>query len=332
MKTLIEKFNTAQLWGQSIPYIMQFRILNTISSISGFPLRNPEHFKKYAPKLLKDLNDAFSDDSRDLASGIYPRDLRENFDFKKQITGFKDILMDYPKVIKRKKENNTKVDSEYPEYFSRTFHFQTDGYTSLDSARLYDQQVEILFTGSANVMRRLLVKELSNIILPNSKILEQACGTGTSSFMMAKAFKSSTFDSTDLSQEYIEFAQENNKFKNINFLKSDATNMVEVQDESYDVVFSVFLHHELPTKERELAIDSMIKKLKPGGYGAILDSVQLCDTPQFEEVLLEFPKRYHEPFYTSYIKNPIEDILHNKDVKVINSTRRFLSKCVVFKK
>ena len=76
----------------------------------------------------------------------------------------------------------------------------------------------------------------------------------------------------------------------------------------------------------------MIKKLRPGRYGAILDSVQLCDTPQFEEVLLEFPKRYHEPFYTSYIKNPIEDILHNKDVKVINSTRRFLSKCVVFKK
>ncbi len=79
-------------------------------------------------------------------------------------------------------------------------------------------------------------------------------------------------------------------------------------------------------------IDTIIKKLRPGGYSAILDSVQLCDTPQFKEVLLEFPKRYHEPFYTSYIKNPIEDILHNKDVKVINSTRRFLSKCVVFKK
>ena len=41
-----------------------------------------------------------------------------------------------------------------PRYYQQNFHFQTDGYLSDHSARLYDFQVESLFAGTADVMRR----------------------------------------------------------------------------------------------------------------------------------------------------------------------------------
>src|SRR3546814_15744708 len=42
----------------------------------------------------------------------------------------------------------------YPRYYLQNFHFQSGGYLSGDSARLYDHQVEVLFTGGADAMRR----------------------------------------------------------------------------------------------------------------------------------------------------------------------------------
>ena len=42
--------------------------------------------------------------------------------------------------------------SLYPDYY-QNFHHQTDGYLS-DHQALYDLQVEILFNGSADAMRR----------------------------------------------------------------------------------------------------------------------------------------------------------------------------------
>ena len=42
----------------------------------------------------------------------------------------------------------------YPAYYLQNFHYQTDGWLSKDSARLYDFQVETLFLGSADTRRR----------------------------------------------------------------------------------------------------------------------------------------------------------------------------------
>ena len=44
--------------------------------------------------------------------------------------------------------------ARYPDYYLRNFHYQTDGYLSERSAALYDFQVEVLFNGGADVMRR----------------------------------------------------------------------------------------------------------------------------------------------------------------------------------
>ena len=41
-----------------------------------------------------------------------------------------------------------------PDYYAQDFHFQTGGYLTEGSARLYDVQVETLFMGAAGPMRR----------------------------------------------------------------------------------------------------------------------------------------------------------------------------------
>ena len=50
----------------------------------------------------------------------------------------------------------------YPDYYLQNFHHQTDGYLSDYSAGLYDIQVEILFNGTADAMRRRIISPLKN--------------------------------------------------------------------------------------------------------------------------------------------------------------------------
>src|SRR5262249_56044705 len=48
-----------------------------------------------------------------------------------------------------------------PDYYRQNFHFQSDGWLSDHSAALYDTQVEVLFTGAADVMRRRVMKPIA---------------------------------------------------------------------------------------------------------------------------------------------------------------------------
>ena len=48
-----------------------------------------------------------------------------------------------------------------PDYYRQNFHFQSDGWLSEHSAAIYDTQVEVLFTGAADVMRRRAFKPIA---------------------------------------------------------------------------------------------------------------------------------------------------------------------------
>ena len=73
-----------------------------------------------------------------------------------------DTLEDQASVSKRRdakagqelREKFAPDPARYPAYYLQNFHYQTDGWLSADSARLYDFQVETLFLGSADTMRR----------------------------------------------------------------------------------------------------------------------------------------------------------------------------------
>ena len=75
-----------------------------------------------------------------------------------------EALVDVPRFLLRQLSRaatttcRAAVDrSRYPRYYLRTFHWQTDGWLSERSARLYDFGVEFLFGGTADIMRRMAI-------------------------------------------------------------------------------------------------------------------------------------------------------------------------------
>ena len=103
-------------------------------------------------------------------------------------------------------------------------------------------------------------------------------------------------------------------------------------DKKFDCIYHIFLLHELPTRERNLVLKKQLQNLKPGGKGIIIESLQLGDVKFLDEVLYDFPKFYHEPFYKSYIENPVEEKLKELGAKNIKVTTRLFSKSVSFSK
>ena len=65
------------------------------------------------------------------------------------------------------------VDKErFPPYYRRTFHWQTDGYFSEHSAEMYELGVELLFRGTADVMRRQIIPPITQFVrAPVSPVL-----------------------------------------------------------------------------------------------------------------------------------------------------------------
>lgn len=321
--------NVNQNFLNLIPYVVEYNALNLYSTLNGHPLRDQSKHKRLKKKMIAYIEDHLKEDAEVMASlGVTNKPPK----VKEVINHFQTLLkvfQNYKQVIELRDKNNLKTGSEreeYPKYFNRNFHFQVDGYTSEQSAEIYDHQVEILFAGMAAPMRRLLLNELAPF--KNSKILELACGTGSATEVVAKFLPDADITATDMSFEYIDYAQKHRAFDNVTYKQLDAA----TQTERADCVFHVFLTHEVPSKERKEILARQLDSLNEGGRGVIVDSIQVGDIDFLSEVLYDFPKYYHEPFYKHYIEHPLEDILKELGARNIKTTYRLFSKCVSFSK
>lgn len=309
-----------------IPYVLEFNALNFYSTLAGHPLRDQKKHKRLKKQMIAYIEDHLKEDAQLMSSlGIRHRFVRPK-DILAHYKTLLKIFVNYRDVIKLRNANDlsTKSEREYPKYFNRNFHFQTDGYTSVESASIYEHQVELLFAGMAAPMRRLLLNEVS--AFKNGKLIELACGTGAATKIVSEFLPEAQIKATDISHEYLEFAKENIAASNIEFSVLDATEL----DQKADCVYHVFLLHELPSKERKKVLEKQLKALKPGGRAVIVDSIQVGDVPFLDEVLYDFPLYFHEPFYKHYIEHPIEDELRELGATKIKTTIRLFSKCVSF--
>ncbi len=68
--------------------------------------------------------------------------------------------------------------------------------------------------------------------------------------------------------------------------------------------------------------------LKPGGLLLFADSLQKDDDEELNWALERFPKSYHEPFYTDYIKDKMENLVKRSLKEVVFSLKAFLTKAV----
>lgn len=222
---------------------------------------------------------------------------------------------------------------DLPDYYRRNFHHQTDGYLSETSAELYEHQVQLLFHGAADAMRRLIVEPLKDHLGSRSgkglRLLELGAGCGSATRAVAAALPHADITCLDLSEPYV--ARAKRRFKDqarIHVVRGDASHL-DFDDDSFDAVYSVFLHHELPAEVRTRVVREAFRVVrKTGGCVAAVDALQVHDNPDFRWALERFPERFHEPYFRDYVRSPLELAMRQAGGQRIEVERGFLAKLV----
>jgi ubiquinone/menaquinone biosynthesis C-methylase UbiE len=223
-----------------------------------------------------------------------------------------------------------------PDYYARNFHYQTDGYLSEESARLYDIQVDTLFIGTSGAMRRQALPPIAAYVHGKDQrtlsMLDVACGTGRFLGQAAQAFPALPMIGIDLSAAYIDAARTHlADRRNIQLMQGNAET-APLPDNSQDIVTSIFLYHELPGEVRRKVTREVLRVLKPGGLYVLLDSLQWGDEPSYDGLLEAFPARFHEPFYEHYLGDELGKLFSACGFEQPRTTLAYLSKVVVGRK
>lgn len=197
-----------------------------------------------------------------------------------------------------------------PDYYAQNFHYQSGGYLTEESARLYDVQVETLFLGAAAAMRRQAIRPIAEFIRGrdqrNLRLLDVACGSGRFLGQLAQAFPALPMTGVDLSQPYLDEAARHLEGRRSISLRQANAEALPFMDASFDIVTCVYLYHELPNEVRRKVTAEIARALKPGGLFVFVDSLQWGDVPAYDGLLEAFPQRFHEPYYLDYLADRLD--------------------------
>jgi ubiquinone/menaquinone biosynthesis C-methylase UbiE len=263
-------------------------------------------------RMLADIVKLFAADLKSVEDGLYPMPSDGTMSPRELLATSRAFFRDAPEVTRRRatgahqevNENTSGFTAALPRYYRQNFHFQTDGWLSEGSARLYDFQVDVLFSGATAAMRRRALVPLAKILRRKDQrklaYADLACGTGGLLRPALAAFPRLTGTGIDLSEPYLNVARDRLKYRRARFVTAMAEQL-PFADNSLDVVSCVFLFHELPPKIRRQVFGEVARVLKPGGSFLFVDSLQTGDVPDYDGLLSAFPQLFHEPYYRSYL-------------------------------
>ena len=118
-------------------------------------------------RLEADMAALLKQDLANVEAGIYPVPVDHDGSLLTVLDRSRLLFRDLPEVNARRKRNATRevlnatTRGRRPDYYLQNFHFQTDGWLTEESAERYDTQVEVLFKGTANAMRRQALPPLA---------------------------------------------------------------------------------------------------------------------------------------------------------------------------
>lgn len=323
-----------------------------------------------SPEILQYLTNSrerlLETDWQDAEKGVYSQELLFDNPWDDFFMYYPAVWLDYAETwprIAEKKYQDFSPDSDihnadYPRYYLQNFHYQTNGYLSDLSASLYDLQVELLFNGAADAMRRRVLAPLKQAIagrLPadqtvdqkfdqininqtniknkseRAKILDVACGTGRTLKFIRASLPTASLFGIDLSPPYLRkagrlLAEELGELPQLVQGQAEA---MPYKDNYFDGITCVFLFHELPGPVRQKVIADCLRVLKPGGVFVICDSIQIEDGPHLEPMMKNFPENFHEPFFNDYIQDDLIKRLENEGFVNIEKQVHFVSKYLV---
>ena len=293
-------------------------------------------------QIYGDMAALFMQDLANVEAGVYPLPVDHDGSLPTLFHRSRLFFEDLPDIHRRRKRRaKTEVLTEEtrgkrPRYYLQNFHFQSGGWMTDDSAERYDTQVEVLFNGTANAIRRQALPQLREVFAGRDqrklKLLDIGCGTGRFLDAVKQAWPRLPMLGLDMSEAYIRYAKRQLKrWALIRFIVGKAE-AAPLPDNSQDAVTSTFLFHELPPKIRRIVFSECARVLKPGGRLVIVDSLQRGDRPDYEGILELFPQNYHEPYYESYISEDFCELGAKCGLAYIRTVNAFVSKVMVFDK
>jgi ubiquinone/menaquinone biosynthesis C-methylase UbiE len=336
LKSLLYQYSRLR----SAHFAIQYWSLNSLARLIGFKTPIPYHERELLSDIRQGLIELLKADVDRIAQNIYPAQVLLPDLSPRTLALIPQVMIDTFRVGSRRtrgvaQEFTTsarKYFDELPDYYLRNFHFQTDGYLAEKSAAVYDYEVELLFSGSADAMRRLIIEPMKSHFTHhpparNLHFLEIGAGTGRATRFIKMAFPSARITLLDLSDPYLKVAQRQLKsYDKLCFMQGDGA-ALPFKKQRFDAVYSVFMFHELPDEVRRNVMKESFRVLRSGGFLGTLDSIQLGDYPKFDAFLKDFPKNFHEPFYRNYIQSSAKELFSSFHLKNIKSQRGLLSKC-----
>lgn len=293
-------------------------------------------------ELLADIAQLLRRDWRNIRDGLYQAPPSFADEAGALLRDAARYFRDLPEVTARRRRNgfdevrrSAPPDGRFPDYYLRNFHYQTDGYLSDQSARLYDQQVEVLFIGSADAMRRQALLPIGAFLRRHRGVrlhLDVACGTGRFLAAVRDNFPQLGSVGLDLSPHYLAEAGRVLDGRPRTALVRGLAEALPIADGSVDLITCVYLLHEVPADVRARIAAEFGRVLRPGGRTVIVDSLQHGDRPAWDRLLSGFPKSFHEPFYAEYAAADLNAMFGAAGLRPAGSDLAFLSKILVFDK
>lgn len=285
--------------------------------------------------------DLFVQDRENIAAGLYPApdDVSPRHAFQ-ALSASRRFFQDLPRVDKRRvarngvevRQHRGNEANRYPAYYLQNFHYQTDGWLSRDSARLYDMQVEVLFAGAADAMRRValgsLVRGLRGRDQRGVRYCDVACGSGRFMAQVLRALPRIAASGVDLSPAYIDEARSRLAPWSSVVLNTGNAEALAMDDASLDAATCIYLFHELPPVVRRRVAHELARVVKPGGVLVFTDSLQIGDHPDLNQMLEYFPVGFHEPFFNSYQREDLAALFGEAGFSVEETRLAFLTKVI----
>jgi ubiquinone/menaquinone biosynthesis C-methylase UbiE len=325
-------------WYAGQLYVMR-RLADEVQRREGAP-RKPKSASRVDERVEADRVALFEQDLANVEAGIYPLPADHDGSLFTLLSRSRMFFEDLPDIAERRKRNGTHevltetIRGRRPDYYLQNFHFQSGGWLTEDSADRYDTQVEVLFKGTANAMRRQALVPLAEAFAGRDqrklRLIDIGCGTGRFLDFVKQAWPRLPALGLDLSDAYIAHARRHLKrWARLNLIVANAE-AIPAPDKSCDAVTSIFMLHELPPQVRRIVIGEAARVLKPGGRLVMVDSLQRGDEADYDAMLESFPQRYHEPYFESYIDEDFPAIARGFGLTHRGDTKAFVSKVMVF--
>lgn len=260
---------------------------------------------------------------------------------RRAIADSRAFLRDLPEVARRRRDGafreaaSATDATRLPAYYRQNFHFQTGGWLTPESARLYDFQVEVLFAGAADAMRRGALPPLAEALRrsgPGARMADLACGTGRFLAAVKDNWPQTPATGIDLSPAYLAEAARRLAGRRRVSLVQAAAERLPIGDGSLAAVTCIYLFHELPPPVRIRVAAEIARVLAPGGRLVLVDSLQTGEHPPYDALLDRFPSVFHEPYFATWLTLDLPHLFAAAGLRAGPVERRFLSTVRVFDK